>query len=144
MIAVRTYSSVSLLSLSSPVKVGAFPEIRDVGSFDRRSLDGHTAVDVQFHRSSGNLMLVNKLGHVFRHTLLSDDDPVKVYDNGSESDYDGDGFWRIASGESGETCFLMTARSAELIDFRVLCFTSAICQPLINSRLQIAPLKYTQ
>ncbi|KAF8272032.1 hypothetical protein EI94DRAFT_1718869 [Lactarius quietus] len=75
MIAVRTYSSVSLLSLPSPVRVGAFPEIRDVGSFDRRSLDGHTAVDVQFHRSSGNLMLVNKLGHVFRHTLLSDDDP---------------------------------------------------------------------
>lgn len=75
MIAVRTHSSVSLLSLSSPVRAQAFPEIKDVGSFDRRSLDGHMAVDVQFHCSSRNVMLVNKLGQIFRHALLSDNDP---------------------------------------------------------------------
>lgn len=73
MMAVRTHSSVSLLSLSSPMRARAYPEIRDVGSFDRRSLDGHTAVDVQFHGS--NLMLVNNLGQVFRHALLNDEDP---------------------------------------------------------------------
>ena len=71
--AVRTHSSVSLLSLSSPVRAQAYPEIRDISSFDRRSLDGHTAVDVQFHGS--NLMLVNNVGHVFRRALRSDDDP---------------------------------------------------------------------
>ena len=57
------------------MSVQAFPEIRDVASFDRRSLDGHMAVDVQFHGSSGNVVLVNNLGHVFKHALLSDKDP---------------------------------------------------------------------
>lgn len=71
--AVRTHSSVSILSLSPPVRAQAYPEITDVGSFDRRSLDGHTAVDVQFHDS--NLMLVNNLGHVFRRALCSNDGP---------------------------------------------------------------------
>ena len=79
MIAVRTHSSVSLLSLSStvsiPRKTTAFPEIKDIGSYDRLSLDGHQAVDVQIHCSLGNVILVNNLGHVFRHALLSDDNP---------------------------------------------------------------------
>ncbi|KAH9035298.1 hypothetical protein EDB84DRAFT_1485775 [Lactarius hengduanensis] len=119
-IAVRTHSSVSLLSLSLPMSAAAFPVIRDVGSFDRLSLGGHMAIDVQFDCSLGNVILVNNLGHVFKRTLLSDDDPVKVYNGVSEPDYANDGFWRIASGESGETCFLMTANSAELIDFRTL------------------------
>jgi hypothetical protein len=33
------------------------------------------AVDVQIHGSLGNVILVNNLGHVFRHALLSDDNP---------------------------------------------------------------------
>ncbi|KAI9447989.1 hypothetical protein H4582DRAFT_1897609 [Lactarius indigo] len=119
-IAVRTHSSVSLLSLSLPVSAASFPVIRDVGSIDRLSLDGHMAVDVQFDRSLGNVVLVNNLGHIFKRAPLSDDDPVKVYNGVSEPDNANDGFWRIASGESGEMCFLMTANSAELIDFRTL------------------------
>ncbi|KAH9077128.1 hypothetical protein EDB83DRAFT_2348347 [Lactarius deliciosus] len=119
-IAVRTHSSVSLLSLSLPMSAAAFPMIRDVGSFDRLSLGGHMAIDVQFDCSLENVILVNNLGHVFKRALLSDDDPVKVYNGVSEPDYANDGFWRIASGEPGEMCFLMTANSAELIDFRTL------------------------
>ncbi|KAI9467058.1 hypothetical protein BJY52DRAFT_42817 [Lactarius psammicola] len=118
-IAVRTQSSVSLLSLSSPVsRAAAFPGIRDVGSWNRLSLDGHMAVDVQFHCSLKNVILVNNLGHVFRHALHSDNDPIKVYNNVSESDNTDDGFWRIASGDSRETCFLMTVKFAGLIDIR--------------------------
>jgi hypothetical protein len=58
-------------------------------------------------------------------------DSIKVYDRVSESDHANDGFWRITSGESGETCFLMTTTSAELIDFRVRCLIPAVWQPLI-------------
>lgn len=53
----------------------AFPEIKEIGCCDRLSLDGHMAVDVQIHRSLGNVILVNNVGHVFRHTLLGDDNP---------------------------------------------------------------------
>ena len=79
MLAVRTHSSVSLLSLSLPTsiprKTTAFPEIKDIGSYDRLSLDGHMAIDVQIDCSLGNIILVNNLGHVFRHALLSNDNP---------------------------------------------------------------------
>jgi hypothetical protein len=44
---------------------------------------------------------------------------IKVYGSVSEPDHANDGFWRITSGGPGEACFLMTATSAELIDFRV-------------------------
>ncbi|KAH9062653.1 hypothetical protein EDB87DRAFT_1681770 [Lactarius vividus] len=119
-IAVRTHSSVSLLSLSLPMSAAAFPMIRDVGSFDRLSLGGRMAVDVRFDCSLGNVILVNNFGHVFKRALLSDDDPVRVYNGVSEPNYANDGFWRIAPGEPGGMCFLMTANSAELIDFRTL------------------------
>lgn len=57
---------------------------------------------------------------------ISTQDSIKVYDRVSEPDDANDGFWRITSGESGETCFLMTAKIAELIDFRVLRLSSAM------------------
>lgn len=53
-------------------------------------------------------------------TSLTQKNSIKVYDRVSEPDYANDGFWRIASGESQETSFLMTTTSAELLDFRVL------------------------
>ncbi|KAI9459483.1 hypothetical protein BJY52DRAFT_1223106 [Lactarius psammicola] len=110
----RTYSSESLLSLSSPVsaprKTTALPEIKDIGSFDRLSFDGHAAVDVQFHCALENILLVNNLGYAFGHALLGGDNPIKFYDGVSEPDYLSDGFWRIASGRP--------AKFVELIDFQ--------------------------
>ena len=53
-------------------------------------------------------------------TSLEQKNSIKVYDRVSEPDYANDGFWRIASGESEETCFLTTTTFAEHLDFRVL------------------------
>ena len=52
--------------------------------------------------------------------IFSTQSSIKVHDSVSEPDFADDGFWRIASGEPGETCYRMTAKFTELIDFRVL------------------------
>ena len=57
---------------------------------------------------------------------LSTQNSIKVYNSASDPDFTNDGFWRIALGEPGEMCFLMTTKFAELIDFRVLHLTFAI------------------
>ena len=62
----------------------------------------------------------------FRDDHFSTPNRIKVYKSASDPEFPNDGFWRIASGEPGETCFLMTAKFAERIDFRVLRITSAI------------------
>ncbi len=54
---------------------------------------------------------------------------IKAYGGVSEPGHASDGFWRIALGDSPETCFLMTAKFTEFIDFRVLHHTSALRQP---------------
>jgi hypothetical protein len=43
---------------------------------------------------------------------------VKVFGVSGSDDYN-DGFWRIALGEHRETCFLMSSKSVQLVDFRV-------------------------
>jgi len=58
-----------------PRETTGFPEIKEIGSFNRFNLDGHVAVDVQIHRSLGNVILVNKLGHIFRHAPVGDNNP---------------------------------------------------------------------
>ncbi len=49
---------------------------------------------------------------------------VKLYGGVSDPDDINDGFWRAALGEHRETCFLMSSKSARLIDFRVNSFCS--------------------
>ncbi|KAI0306378.1 hypothetical protein B0F90DRAFT_1923218 [Multifurca ochricompacta] len=120
--AVRTFSSSSLFSLSLPMsrpsKKTTFIEVKEINSFNRSSLNGRVAVDVQLHGSLHHAVLVNDQGDVFRYTLHHNDKLVKVYEGVSAIDSPNDGFWRIALSEHPETCFLMSSKSMQLIDFR--------------------------
>ncbi|KAI0006224.1 RNA polymerase I-specific transcription-initiation factor-domain-containing protein [Russula compacta] len=120
-VGVRTFSSTSLSSLSLPTSKqskNAFIEIKEIDSINSSNLNGHTPADIQIHSSLEYAALVNDQGHVFRQTLLSGSNPVKVYESISGPANSSDGVWRIALGEHRETCFLMSSKSVQLIDFR--------------------------
>jgi hypothetical protein len=62
---------------------------------------------------------------------------VKVF-GVSESDDSTDGFWRIALGEHKETCFLMSSKSLQLVDFRVYTYSFHSCVDADPYRIQAA------
>ena len=51
---------------------------------------------------------------------------MKVFGGFSDPDDFHDGFWRIALDEHKETCFLMSSKSVQLVDFRVHSFCSCV------------------
>ncbi|KAI0273383.1 hypothetical protein BC834DRAFT_840342 [Gloeopeniophorella convolvens] len=100
-LAVRTFSSTTLLSLSMPhlklSKKASSIEISEIGSFSRSDLDDHLAVDVRIQRSLELALLVNSQGGIFRCDLRGLAAPL---------------------GEHEDTCFLMSSKAVELADFR--------------------------
>lgn len=78
-VGVRTFSSTLLSSLSlsttQQTKTSAFVEMKEIGSINKPSLNGHFAVDVQIHSSLEYAALVNDQGHIFKRSLLSGSDP---------------------------------------------------------------------
>jgi hypothetical protein len=78
-VGVRTFSSTSISSLSLSTfnqrKTSAYVETKDIDTINSSSLDGRVAVDVQIHSSLEYAAFVNDQGHIFRHTLLGDNNP---------------------------------------------------------------------
>jgi hypothetical protein len=70
-VAVRTFSSTALLSLSKQSKRTAFIEIEEIDTVNTSKLNGHVAVDVRIHSSVEYAALVNDQGDMFKHTLRS-------------------------------------------------------------------------